>query len=310
MLHAEKVYTMKIKEDRPNELYIPRQETPLGFRFLAGLMLDALKDFDCSTSKSNLISHTQHTPKGDYIQVRPNDPDSCIYACHVKAICQQAAKDQVIDAEYTKEGLMLSYDNTRFNLKWQAAPKGSFTAHLITGERSNTSPAPDAWLQRACSTDKQRESLAQVYGNVSSDGSRLHIDTRLEPSNPPAPYNWECVVNPARKYENIAILQVKPLVKALKQAKSINKESTHLSFNRRLEIIARSEETGESMIPIETGYQYTGQDAIVWINNKFLLDALSGFTDEVMLCLGSNPPKMPVYLTDGTREAVIMPIIH
>ena len=40
-----------------------------------------------------------------------------------------------------------------------------------------------------------------------------------------------------------------------------------------------------------------------------MLAALSGFTDVVFFCMdGKRPDKCPVYITDGTREAVIMPL--
>jgi len=298
---------MTIETDRPREIYIPQETHSDGFRFLAGLMLAALKDYDCSTKKRD----NQYTPQGDYIQILPDDPGLSIYACHLKAICTQAPKDQIIDALITPEGLILSYDNTRFNLKWQSPGDNDFIAVLHNGSApEKIAPPPDPWLKRACSKDKNRpEELLPVWGNMATDGYRVHYDKSLEPSDPPFPRDMSFIVDPARLNSNIATIQVKPFIQAIKQARVINKDILRLSFNGRLELIAKSEELGDSIIPLESGYEHAGDDCIIGINPAFLLDALSGFDNEVYFCLADNTPeKRPVYLTDGTREAVIMPL--
>ena len=300
---------MAINEDRPTELYLPNNDTPDGFRFLAGLMLDALKDYDCRTTRRD----TQYTPAGDYIQILPDDPGSCIYACHIKAICREAGKDQVINAEYGTDGLILSYDNTRFILKWQEPGHAAFIAllHNISDKPAgDTPPAPvDPWLKRACSKDKARPQLLTVWGNMATDGMRVHYDTRLEPSDPPFPRDMSFIMDPARKNANMATIKVKPFIQAVKQAKVICNWRLKLQFNGRLELIAKSEELGDSIIPLQSGYDHAGEDCTIAINPIFLLDALSGFTDEVFFCMNEQrPDKCPVYITDGTREAVIMPM--
>jgi len=298
---------MPINEDRPTELYMPIGNiTPDGFKFYAGKMLAALKDYDCRTTRRD----TQYTPAGDYVQILPDDPGSCIYACHLKAICREAGKDQVINAEYGMEGLILSYDNTKFTLLWQEPGHAAFIALLQFGKSPMVdAPAPDPWLKRACSKDKARPQLLTVWGNMATDGMRVHYDTRLEPSDPPFPRDMSFIMDPARKNANMATIKVKPFIQAVKQAKVICNWRVKLQFNGRLDLIAKSEELGESIIPLQSGYDHAGEDCTLAINPAFLLDALSGFTDEVYFCMNEQrPDKCPVYITDGTREAVIMPL--
>ena len=296
---------MPIKEDRPTTLNVPQETHPDGFRFLAGLMLAALKDYDCRTTRRD----TQHTPAGDYIQIISNDPNLCIYACHIKAICREAPKDQVIDALITPEGLVLSYDNTRFILKWQEPGHAAFIAQLHNGSVSEVIPPPDPWLKRACSKDKYREALLNVWSNIASDGFRVHRDPRLPNPDPLPPWNYSIIIEPARLNSNMATIKVKPFIQAIKQARVINKDILRLQFNGRLELVAKSEELGDSIIPMVSGYEHAGDDCTLAINPAFLLDALSGFDNEVYFCMdGKRPDKCPVYITDGTREAVIMPL--
>ena len=292
---------MPINEDRPTTLLVPQETHPDGFRFLAGLMLAALKDYDCRYYRKTM-------PAGDYIQILPNDPNLCIYACHLKAICSDAGKDQIINALITPEGLILSYDNTRFNLKWQEPGDNAFIAQLHNGDIAEVIP-PDPWLKRACSKDKHREALINVWSNVAADGFRLHIDSRLPDPDPAPPWNYSVIIEPARLNSNIATIKVKPFIQAIKQARVINKDILRLQFNGRLELVAKSEELGDSIIPMVSGYEHAGDDCTLAINPAFLLDALSGFTDEIYFCMdGKRPDKCPVYITDGTREAVIMPL--
>jgi hypothetical protein len=303
---------MPINEDRPTELFIPQGNHPNRFRFMASKALAALKDYDCrtTTTKDKVYGNVQHTPQGDYIQILQDDPAACVFACHLKAICSNAPKDQIINAEYSTDGLILSYDNTRFLLKWQAPGKNAFIAVLHNGDAPDKTTPPDAWLKRACSKDKKRpEELLPVWGNMATDGYRVHYDTRLEPSNPPFPRDISFIMDPARLNSNIATIRVKPFIQAIKQARVINKDVLRLSFNGRLELIAKSEELGDSIIPLVSGYEHAGDDCIIGIHPAFLLDALAGFDNEVYFCMADNTPeKRPVYITDGTREAVIMPM--
>ena len=305
---------MTIETDRPREIYIPQETHSDGFRFLAGLMLAALKDYDCSTKKRD----NQYTPQGDYIQILPDDPGLSIYACHLKAICTQAPKDQIIDALITPEGLILSYDNTRFNLKWQSPGDNDFIAVLHNGSApEKIAPPPDPWLKRACSKDKNRpEELLPVWGNMATDGYRVHYDKSLEPSDPPFPQPINYVINPCRTYGNIAEIEVKPFAQAVKQARTINKDSIHIRLNGRLELIAtdpswnNGTDIQKTTIQIDSGYAHSGPDAEFAINPAFLLDALGGFTGSVILAVNDKlkPGQCPIYLTGGTREAFIMPM--
>jgi DNA polymerase III sliding clamp (beta) subunit (PCNA family) len=87
-----------------------------------------------------------------------------------------------------------------------------------------------------------------------------------------------------------------------------NKDILRLSFNVHLDIIASSEESGETRIPVTCGYQYTGPACTIAINPRFMIDALS-MADNVLFAMDpTNTTHKPVYITDGSREAVIMPM--
>ena len=297
---------MPIKDDRPTDIHVPQETHPDGFRFIARAFLAALKDYDCRTTRRD----EQHTPIGDYIQILPNDPNLCIYACHIKAICSNAPKDQIIDALITPEGLILSYDNTRFKLLWQEPDREKdFITHLHNGNVAAVTPAADPWLTKACSKDKQREALLNVWSNIAADGFRMHRDSRLPDPDPAPPWDYSSIIDPARLNSNMATIKVKPFIQAVKQARVICDWLVKLQFNGRLELVAKSEELGDSIIPMESGYEHAGDDCTIALNPAFLLDALAGFPDEFYFCMNEQRPDIsPVYLTDGTREAVIMPI--
>jgi hypothetical protein len=58
---------------------------------------------------------------------------------------------------------------------------------------------------------------------------------------------------------------------------------------------------------VKVEYSHTGRDVEFAINPRFLLDTLSGFESDTVT-IRTNAKNAPVYLTDGTREAVIMQI--
>jgi hypothetical protein len=53
-------------------------------------------------------------------------------------------------------------------------------------------------------------------------------------------------------------------------------------------------------------YSHTGRDVEFSINPRFLLDALSGMESE-SVTVRTAARNAPIYLTDGTREAIVMP---
>jgi hypothetical protein len=300
---------MTTSPERSHDIYMPLGfYKPDNFRFLAGKMLDALKDYDCSPKRSG----DTYSPKGDYIQIAPG---LIVFACHLKQICQQEAKDQVIEA-CISSFLTLVCGDTSYILKNQKVnPERVFVATLHNGNKpiDDTTP-PDPWLVKACSKDEARPQYVHPWGNMATDGIRLHIDNSLQPSDPPFPRDYSFVVTPARNYGNIATIRVKPFIQAVKQARTINKNMIRLAINGRLDIIAsdpswNGEDTGKTIISIESDYEHTGNDATIAINPKFLMDALSGFSDEVYLAVDDYyPEQRAIYLTNGTREAVIMTI--
>jgi len=272
--------------------------------------LDALRDYDCSYRHAG----DSYSPKGDYIQIRPN---LVVFACHLKSICRELPKDAVVDANISK-WLTLVCGNTSFILKHQRVdPELVFVAVLHDGHKPTDDTArPDPWLARACSKDNDRPQLLHAWGNMATDAMRVHLDNSLQPSDPPFPQPINYVINPCRTYGNIAEIEVKPFAQAVKQARTINKDSIHIRLNGRLELIAtdpswnNGTDIQKTTIQIDSGYAHSGPDAEFAINPAFLLDALGGFTGSVILAVNDKlkPGQCPIYLTGGTREAFIMPM--
>jgi hypothetical protein len=291
-----------IENDRPSIIYLPIVGDPDCFRFAAGTLQAALKPYDCKAKKRG----DSWEPSGDYLSLC----GVVVHACHIKSILAECDKTQIVSGNVIPgQSLTLSWDNTRFELLHQKVdPERVFVASLVNGDVVEPTPPVNPWLQRACSKDKARESLMTVWSNRSTDGFRLHLDNSLPDPSPLPPWDIDPIIAPCRDNPNVAILQVKPLTAAIKQAMAINKDILRMSFNGRLELIARDEDNGDTHITMESGYQYSGPDALVAINPKFLLDAISGMEPEFIFALAEDSAKRPVYITSGTREVVIMPL--
>jgi len=196
-------------------------------------------------------------------------------------------------------------------------------------------PPVDKWLAKALSKDHDfRPRLCESWGNFCTDGLRAHIDPRLEPQDPEIP-EWssddtfyrdelENNLRIARDLQAVALLDVKKLTKAVKLARGANKAEIRLSFNGRLDCYGLELDYDDqeinrlnaSILPGD-GYEYSGPDRVIAVHPKYILDALSGLAGSVVVGVpfvpeyDENDPKpieCPIYLSDGIREALVMPM--
>lgn len=186
-----------------------------------------------------------------------------------------------------------------------------------------TAPKSDPWIAKACSKDDARPELTRTWGNIAFDGYRAHFDPRLSPtpeSDYPEWVDWSSVSGYRERLEeirtqpanNLVSIDAQALARAAKAARTVNKETIRLNVNGSLDVYALSEETGRAgheLTPTH-GYEHAGPDLEVALNPAYLLDALSGFTGQIVIALGGasgDASVSPIHLSDGTREAVIMP---
>jgi len=202
--------------------------------------------------------------------------------------------------------------------------------------RASESVTPsDPWILKAVSKDDARPSICIPWGDFATDGIRAHIDRHLPPRTFAELEEYERpsesdiehyrgsiarLLADAQDNKTLITIDAKELAKAVKLAKSTNKETVHLFANGRLDVWSESVEFGDTRVGLEAsqGYNKSGPDAEILIDPRFLTEALAGFTGEVLItlpeyvpCPEESPdavrPSNAVYLTDGAREALIMP---
>jgi len=300
-----------IDPERSKDIVLELHPTPNGFLFQPGDLINAIKDLDARPKRRDY--HIE--PAGDYIQVLPGRPNCCTYAYLLKDICKLATGYTVQAVVDDPAALILSWDNTRYTLAWQQPNhEREFVAVLRDGI-PQPADKPDPWLFKATLKDKNdgRDSLRRIWGNAASDGIRIHYDPRLPASTTKPPYDFNSYLVNGRKNSLTVSVRVKDLIKGIKQAGSINKKSDlQVSLGLKLKLRTKSDDNGTTCVVLDQtnhGYNPPGLDVWFWIDQKFILDALAGFSDEVIIALkGCKAPQLqPVYFTDGTREAVIMP---
>lgn len=163
----------------------------------------------------------------------------------------------------------------------------------------------DPWLALAVSKDKARPALQKVYGNaIAADAYRVHIDhTKPEPAEMPFDYR---VVSPLPG-NTITLADPKALARAMKTAKTVDRDVCKWSVNGSLDIIATDEENGTTRTIIAEGYQHAGPDVTIGINPGYVLDAISGMKKGPLTVVIGGPSR-PLSITDGKREAIIMTV--
>ena len=192
-------------------------------------------------------------------------------------------------------------------------------------------PKVDPWIAKAASKDDARPALLYSWGDFATDGIRAHIDRSIpardfadlgeyeRPSESDIKhYRGSIERLLAQAYDNPTTLTIdaQALKRAVKLAKSTNKETIHLYANGRLDVWGTLEYEGDARVSLDEskGYAKSGPDSEIVINPRYLADALAGLSGEILISIPSftededGPrPEGAVYLTDGAREALIMP---
>lgn len=206
----------------------------------------------------------------------------------------------------------------------------------------------NTWLEKATAKKANHEEYTVTHGNLGTDGFRLHYDpTQPAEESDFVQRATDCALVPARKGTQTEFTLTKAaLVTACKQAIAIGRDPRRPQYdesptlkvrvNGSFQYSAKSEGNGsisgewstmefetcrKPTFPVKSTYQsfgvkcwmctveytHTGRDVEFGINPRFLIDALSGMESDVVT-VRTAARNAPVYLTDGTREAVIMPV--
>ena len=197
------------------------------------------------------------------------------------------------------------------------APRGFKDGFILTltTEPVKAPAQADPWLAKAASKDTARPQLQKVYGNMGTDGYRLHYDPALPAPAEPAPMKWEYILEDCRKYQNIATVSKKELMAACKAAKKCT--AIDITLNG-LMVYSYTNDDATMSGEITAGYSHTGPDLTMRISPAHLIDAMSGFDGDTVLIAGKDgaPSRVaglsasyPAYFTDGSREAAIMTVM-
>lgn len=181
-----------------------------------------------------------------------------------------------------------------------------------------------------------------IHGNLSTDQYRIHRDNSVSPVNddPMTQRVNDCGYIPSQKRNPCTISRV-DLITACKRALALrdewdrnNKRNPTLfcSVNGSFTYRAQNESVGstygeindgekitDKVTPIKNGlkyhshvsvYRHENAEKVVdfGINPRYLLDALSNMEGDTVTFDPGTGRNHPIYITDGTREAVIMPV--
>jgi hypothetical protein len=263
----------------------------------------------------NMVKALSELDRADYVQV--GNQNAPVQVATLRDVLKTWDKDTKKNPhpraalDLTPAGIILyefpdDHPRNRQTLAWRKLPDTAFCARVILdGDPPTEQPEfvkPDKWLQLATAKMEDRPLFAKIYGNIGTDGFRFHRDLTLPEA--PAPFDWRAVY-PAPG-DNLASIPVKRLAQAVKQAKGMNPDRVNLYFNGRMDVSATSEEFGDMRTSLTDDYQHTGADIEIAIRPRQLLEALSGMEGEIVFQISGTDRAL--ILTDGKREAVIMPL--
>ena len=180
------------------------------------------------------------------------------------------------------------------------------------------------WLCTAIDPKSSNERLTHLWGNVASDGLRMHIDYSM-PALPKEsiPFDYSYIVNPCHDYYDSIELDVQSLINAIKAVKIlVNSNDTllvkiHFSVNTRVLTIYHQDSVGFydfeiRMLKVQNNH--IENDFTFGINAKYLLDAIAGLTcnNTVRTAFSTKGPENhPMFFTCGDnsdRQAIVMPM--
>lgn len=187
------------------------------------------------------------------------------------------------------------------------------------------------WLKLATSKDDARPALQEVYGNIASDGVVMFVDNN-EPAGEIPSYNYLPILEGARK-NNTAVVTVDrdSLLQAMKQARVIANQrngAVQLYVDGRLywhseaawlgettgyiadgfkqRISVKHTKGGDKETYLVSHYTHQGKNMLIAANCEYIYKAACGMGETVTMAL--EGPEKTIYMTDGTKEAVVMPM--
>lgn len=195
------------------------------------------------------------------------------------------------------------------------------------------------WLEKATKKDYRRPEFGVIHGNMAADGFRIHRDNSLPAANDFLTQKIaECGLIPTQPRNRATVSRV-DLLTACKQAYAFRDEwdrknhrypaisfcmNGSLQYSAKTEVGSTSGEiidgtkVTDKITEIKNGLKYHTHTMVYKHHNpdkvtsfaipsNQLMDALEGMEGETIEIDCPNP-RAPFYMTDGTREAVIMPV--
>jgi hypothetical protein len=178
------------------------------------------------------------------------------------------------------------------------------------------------WLLSATDHKSQNDKYHHVYGNVATDGYRLHVDKSM-PVMPKEsmPYDFDTILDPIYSYTDHIEINAAALIVMVKAAKALDvnilkiKVSRMLDGNNQYMLLSIIANDKNNNIDFEVSRMIENHsvcsDFTIGINPRFLLDALLGLTCETNVTMhvsSYTPERKPIHLHCSDRDAVIMPM--
>jgi len=167
----------------------------------------------------------------------------------------------------------------------------------------------DTWLAKAVANPNKeyRAELCKAYGDIATDGARIHFDSALDPVQEESQKireAWAGFTRRALLSDSSFTANVKGLQRLVKGAKAVNKDEIRLRVNGKIEVSATSEETGDYANSL-TCYHFGKRELDILINPRFVLDALGGMKGEVSGTIALKEDVKYLYISDGQHSAAI-----
>jgi len=183
--------------------------------------------------------------------------------------------------------------------------------HLTTAllNQTVTQCKVDTWLAKAVANPNKeyRAELCKAYGDIATDGARIHFDSALDPVQEESQKireAWAGFTRRALLSDSSFTANVKGLQRLVKGAKAVNKDEIRLRVNGKIEVSATSEETGDYANSL-TCYHFGKRELDILINPRFVLDALGGMKGEVSGTIALKEDVKYLYISDGQHSAAI-----
>ena len=186
-------------------------------------------------------------------------------------------------------------------------PNGRLTTVLLN--RCVTNAKTDPWIVKAVANPNKeyRAELCKAYGDIATDGARIHFDSALDPVQEESQKireAWAGFTRRALLSDSSFTANVKGLQRLVKGAKAVNKDEIRLRVNGKIEVSATSEETGDYANSL-TCYHFGKRELDILINPRFVLDALGGMKGEVSGTIALKEDVKYLYISDGQHSAAI-----